>query len=618
MELPSRARGDQLLPDGALRAKLDRLCAMSGHHDLATVIINAFDWRTRMLPFFWSDIRMVPAGVRALGSALSEAGFDKTRIVLQQWSRHVQPSRLRLDGRIPDLLLISSMQIHSAEAQRLLADANRIPVDKRPLVMVGGPKFIYQPWDAFSDDPENPVSADAAVTGEEFVLLDLLEALLSRRNGDEPIRRTFLRARDRGELADIAGLVYAPGQNDSPAEQLIDTGVQRLVRNLDELPHPVHAFRLLEPPGRQKELRSQPLPPERVRKHNHTTSLVLTFGCHFGCPYCPIPAYNQRQYRVKSGGRIADEMTRLYHEYGLDSFFGADDNFFNDEKRTVEIAKTLARAEVDGKPLRHKIHWATEVTVHDTLRMANHVNLVRRAGVWALWMGVEDMTGSLVKKGQTVDRTREAFHLLRDRGICPMPMMMHHDSQPLYTRGKPDGLLNQVRLLRQAGAVTMQVLMLTPACGSRIYEETHSSGLVLESAGGRQVEERMFDGNYVIASKNSQPWRKQLNLFVAYAYFYNPYRFLRTLLRRNTRAGGYEPAMQAVGMFGLLQNVRRTLGWAVRLMTGKRRRKLAPPVSSVPMRSPRNGPAAHDLLCNETHPARTQGTWNGSEAPAAE
>ena len=37
-------------------------------------------------------------------------------------------------------------------------------------------------------------------------------------------------------------------------------------------------------------------------------SLVLTFGCKFACPYCPIPAYNQRQYRVKSGERIADEM----------------------------------------------------------------------------------------------------------------------------------------------------------------------------------------------------------------------------------------------------------------------------------------------------------------------
>ena len=78
------------------------------------------------------------------------------------------------------------------------------------------------------------------------------------------------------------------------------------------------------------------------------SSLVLTFGCKFACPYCPIPAYNQRQHRVKSGERIAEEMCRLNKEYGLRYFFGADDNFFNDKARTLDIVETLARAEFDG------------------------------------------------------------------------------------------------------------------------------------------------------------------------------------------------------------------------------------------------------------------------------
>jgi len=61
------------------------------------------------------------------------------------------------------------------------------------------------------------------------------------------------------------------------------------------------------------------------------------------------------------------------------------------------------------------------------------------------------MTASLINKGQTVDKTTEAFRLLQKHGISPMPMMMHHDTQPLYTRGSPYGLLNQVRLLHKAG-----------------------------------------------------------------------------------------------------------------------------------------------------------------------
>src|SRR5437870_483621 len=85
-------------------------------------------------------------------------------------------------------------------------------------------------------------------------------------------------------------------------------------------------------------------------------------------------------------------------------------------------------------------HWrptargATEVTVHDTLQLKDHMPAIRHAGVRALWLGVEDLTASLVKKGQSVDKTAAAFALLHDHGINPMPMMMHHDAQPLYTR----------------------------------------------------------------------------------------------------------------------------------------------------------------------------------------
>ena len=149
-------------------------------------------------------------------------------------------------------------------------------------------------------------------------------------------------------------------------------------------------------------------------------------------------------------------MCRLRRDYGIHYFFGTDDNFFNDKKRALKIAETLARTEIDGAPLRKKIRWGTEATVHDTLQVKNDLKLVRTAGVRALWLGVEDLTATLIRKGQSVDKTSEAFRLLDKRGICPMPMMMHHDAQPLYTPGRPYGLLNQARLLRKAGAISLQ------------------------------------------------------------------------------------------------------------------------------------------------------------------
>jgi radical SAM superfamily enzyme YgiQ (UPF0313 family) len=593
MELPRRTRGDELLKAGELTALRQRLRRLSPRHDLATVIACAFDHRTRMLPFIYADTRMAPAGVRAVGSAMVDAGFDKTRIVLQQWNTRFRPSRMRLDGRIPDLFMVSTMGMHSGRAMALMADARRIDPGQRPLIIAGGSHAVYEPHLMFNGDPATPGGADVVVTGEEFVLLSLLEVLLSIRSDGEPMRSAFTRARDSGALDAIPGLVYSRGRRDGVAEELIDTGIQRLLGDLDELPHPMLGYRLLEPPGGAETLSSQALPPDRVRKHSPISSLVLTFGCKFACPYCPIPAYNQRQHRIKSGARIADEMWQLYKQYGLRNFFGADDNFFNSKPRTLEIVETLARAEFDGVPLRRKARWYTEVTVHDTLQMKDHLPLMHKAGCRALWLGVEDLTATLVNKGQSADKTSEAFRLMRANGICPMPMMMHHDSQPLYSRGSNYGLLNQIGVLRRAGAVSLQVLMMTPSPGTKLYESTFTSGMVIDRAGGKRAEPHMYDGNYIIASSHARPWKKQLNLLAGYLSFYNPWWLAAAVWRRKTRVGFKPAGMQVVGMLGLAHSIYRTSGWALRLRFARIQRLSSPPKNPIPMHGIDGAPASH-------------------------
>ena len=412
---------------------------------------------------------------------MADIGCAKTRIVLQQWNKNFRPLQMRLDGRIPDLFMISSMHLHSAPCDRLIQDACQIDPVRRPLIIVGGPRVIYEPWRVFSSDPENPWGVDVAVTGEEYVLLRLLEVLLSMRAGRESIRSTFLRARDSGALDEIPGLVYSRSETpNGPIEELVDTGIQRLLGDLDELPSPVLGYRLLEPPSGKSTLGSRALSEDRVHRHCLAATIVMTAGCRFCCPYCPIPAYNQRQYRPKSGERVADEMQQIAYTYGISNFFGTDDNFFNDSKLAIDIAETLRSRTNTGKRPYCKIRWATEATIHDTIRMQDHLPVLRQAGLRALWLGVEDITGSLVSKGQSEGKTLHAFRMLRENGIHPVPMMMHHDSQPLVTWKNDFGLLNQLRILRKAGALYTQILMLTPSPGSKWYENTYTSGLAIQ------------------------------------------------------------------------------------------------------------------------------------------
>ena len=377
------------------------------------------------------------------------------------------------------------------------------------------------------------------------------------------------------------------------AEELVDTGIQRLLGDLDELSSPVHGYGILEPPSRNETINSRPLSIERVRRYSPISSIVMTFGCKFACPYCPIPAYNQRKFRTKSPQRIIQDMLRLHKTYGHLYFFGTDDNFFNNKERAVEIVEELSTTQINGEQLGARFGWGTEATVHDTLKMKDYLPTARQAGLRWLWLGVEDLTATLVKKGQSVDKTTEAFQSLTAAGISPMPMMMHHDSQPLVTWKDNYGLLNQVKILRKAGAPSIQVTMLTPAQGTKLYRETYTSGQVFERVGGRRVEQYMIDGNYVVASNHKHPWKKPLNILASYLYFYNIVRLLVLIFQYRPKMSTRAIRFQVIGIYGLIHNIYRTLGWAFRLCFQKITRYSEPPCGAIPMRSPQGGVASH-------------------------
>ena len=156
------------------------------------------------------------------------------------------------------------------------------------------------------------------------------------------------------------------------------------------------------------------------------------------------------------------------------------------------------------------------------------------------------------------------------------------------------GSLNQIKLLRKAGAVSMQILMLTPAVGSKLLESTYTSGQVFKSVGGKVVPRHMCDGNYVVASNHKRPWQKQLTMLAGYLYFYNPVWLIVALIRDKTPVSKKPAYMQIIGMMGLVMTIARTSGWAMRLMFGRIERLSHPPVSAIPMRSIDGAPASHD------------------------
>jgi radical SAM superfamily enzyme YgiQ (UPF0313 family) len=604
MELPSRPKNDRYTRPGEYGELERRLRNNSATATIPSVVAYAFDYRTRLGPYVFTDKMLITAGPRAVASSLYKAGFTNTRVVLRQWNPYFRPSLARLDGKIPEMLLVSSMQIHSASAYEMIADAHRLG-DARPLILAGGAKGIYEPWDFFGCGPDGQQSADVVCTGEEFVILQLLDRLMEFRGNGEHLRKTFHRLRRSGLLDDIPGLVFREGDEKDPLARLIDTGTQRLVQNLDELPHPILGLGLLEPGHRRRTLSRQPMPLHKIRKHGCIIGVVTTHGCKFHCPYCPIPAYNQFTFRFKAPQAVREEIQAMGEATGVRNFFSTDDNFFNNRDTVRDIFTEMAKGKIHGKPFRDALFFGTEGTEYDVYKNQDLLPICREGGLRGIWFGIEDMTAELVKKGQSPEKTRHLFEILNKHGICPMSMMMHHDGQPLLSRGNLYGLLNQVNFLRRSGSVSLQVTILTPSVGSKGYEEPFEEGMVISHAGSLKVEDHHYDGNHCIATNDKHPWRKQLNVYMAYASFYNPLNFVRTILRWNDPTRAMRLVYQVYGMAGLVKSITSGWNWVRSLMTGPIKKFTTPPRSRlemVPVEDARNGTAtapAPALQCQD-------------------
>ena len=65
----------------------------------------------------------------------------------------------------------------------------------------------------------------------------------------------------------------------------------------------------------------------------------------------------------------------------------------------------MANARAFGRPFQERIRFATEATQVDTYKHRDLLLLGKLAGLRALWFGIEDLTATLVNKGQKPEMT---------------------------------------------------------------------------------------------------------------------------------------------------------------------------------------------------------------------
>ena len=585
MELPRRTKDDVYVAKGAYAESMAGLTAATKTHDWSPLLYYCFDKRTRLMPFRWLDKRVVPCGVRSIASCLLESGFDQTRIVLQQWNPNFLPSAAVTAGQKIDILMISSMGLHADQAYRMIRDAHKLG-KHRPLILIGGPKAMYEPEDCFAKSRDIVGDGvDAAVTGEVFVLLQLLRLLTDQAATGETPLQAFQRAQRAGLLDDIPGLVYRAPDHEPDKPYLINTGVQRLMQDLDDLPMPLSGYTCIEPAHRRRTLSPKPWSLKEVRRKSFLSTLIITHGCRFNCEFCPIPAYQQKTWRHKSPERVAAEMKQLGEEMNYKNFFGTDDSFFNDRQSAEAILTAMAGSHVNGRPFRESVHFTTEATEFDVDKNCDLLPLAREAGMRTIFFGIEDLSVKLLNKGQTLGKTEHLFREMRKHKVAPYAMMIHHDDQPFWSRN-PDhlGVINQALELFKLGAVGYHTTYITPSMGARNVETMFGSGDVFAKVGGEDFPEAFYDGNHVSASRHRHPWIRQTHLTLAYWTFYNPLNIARTLFKDLRKIHERRRLKwQLIGASMLIPATIKSLGYAVSLAFRRITKHKTTPPRCLPM-----------------------------------
>ena len=141
-----------------------------------------------------------------------------------------------------------------------------------------------------------------------------------------------------------------------------------------------------------------------------STNIVASQGCPFRCNWCAKPIYGSK-YLVRSADSVAEEMSLLKHEYGIEHLWFADDIFGLNRHWLHEFADAV---ESRDAAIPFKIQSRADLMTADT------VSDLKRAGCEEVWMGAESGSQAILNamdKSLTVASIHRARALLGATGI---------------------------------------------------------------------------------------------------------------------------------------------------------------------------------------------------------
>ncbi len=249
-------------------------------------------------------------------------------------------------------------------------------------IILGGPHPSCAPDTIFNYFPK----ADYAFRGEaEIGLSELLDLLSKDGIG-------------RDSLVLVPGLIWKDKEK---------TIINKLifVEDLDSLAMP--SWDLIRPDN-------YPLAPHGGFFKNYPIApIIITRGCPFSCTYCAGHLVSGKKIRFRSIRNVIEEISLLYHKYGIREIHIEDDNFTFNRDFVLEFCRKLKESKLN-------ISWTCPNGVRLDTLTKDLLLAMKNAGLYSISVGIESGSEKILKdmkKSLTKEKIKEKLDLIKECGL---------------------------------------------------------------------------------------------------------------------------------------------------------------------------------------------------------
>jgi radical SAM superfamily enzyme YgiQ (UPF0313 family) len=239
--------------------------------------------------------------------------------------------------------------------------------------------------------------------------------------------------------------------------------------------------------------------------------LMTQWGCPFDCDFCSVTAMFSRSVRYRRTDQILAELS------GLDAerVFFHDDIFVANKNRTKDLLRAMIAADLTPA-------WAAQVRAADTVFSSKSrrepdrefLKLMRDAGCQMVMVGFESVSDeslAQLNKRQQVRDIVDSVELFHAHGIKIHGLFM--SGIDTDTAEQTD---RTVRFAKRHEIDTIQIMIETPAPGTRLYQRARAQGRLITN------DWSLFDGHHaVMRPTNAHPYDVQMGTMRAMRRFYS-------------------------------------------------------------------------------------------------